>query len=201
MLCTCAKSGQQNVPTPQPAANPRPEIDSQCEPFTRWPGVKTTCGGCRALVATSASDGRCDRYCASFGHTCVGAAEEQDNNCEVKYSASCSQTISGTSDMLCSCARSAQQQPATMPTPQPSADQCSSFNQWPDVQVTCGGCRALVATYAAGGRCDRYCASFGHTCVSAAEEQDNDCNIKYSTSCDTPISGTSDMLCSCARIR
>ena len=64
-----------------------------------------TCGNCMALVLTEPYGGRCDRYCESFGQVCVMAAEEEEENCQVKYEASCNEAISGTSDVLCQCAK------------------------------------------------------------------------------------------------
>jgi len=76
---------------------------------------------------------------------------------------------------------------------------CRPFNSWPSVDrgVTCGGCKALVLTRPYGGRCDYYCQSFGHVCVAAAEELDESCVTLERGSCDQPIRGTSDMLCTC----
>ncbi|CAK9046695.1 Beta-glucuronidase [Durusdinium trenchii] len=54
-----------------------------------------TCGDCVALVLAEKYGGRCDRYCESFGQVCVRAAEERDENCEVKYEASCNEAITG----------------------------------------------------------------------------------------------------------
>jgi len=78
---------------------------SNCVAFSEWPSIKggVTCSSCSALVATDRFGGRCDRYCESFGHKCLAAAEEQADNCQIKFSASCSQEITGTSDMLCTC--------------------------------------------------------------------------------------------------
>mmetsp|Transcript_51280 Transcript_51280/g.90199 ORF Transcript_51280/g.90199 Transcript_51280/m.90199 type:complete len:627 (-) Transcript_51280:146-2026(-) len=90
--------------------------------------------------------------------------------------------------------------PATTPTPtQPPALDCVAFNRWPDVDNgrTCGNCTALVYTSPYGGKCDTYCASFGHICVAAAEEEDESCTVQYHTECNKEISGTSDMLCTC----
>lgn len=83
--------------------------------------------------------------------------------------------------------------------PPATTGSCASFTTWPDVDngVTCNGCTALVLTRAYGGRCDRYCQSFGHRCVSAAEEESESCAVKYSQACDREIPGTSDMLCTC----
>lgn len=76
---------------------------------------------------------------------------------------------------------------------------CAPFQEWPDVVkgVTCEQCKALVRTDGYGGRCDSYCESFGHICVAAAEEKDNDCQVREKKRCDEKIGGTSDMLCSC----
>jgi len=81
-------------------------IVSSCAPFADWPNVDNgvTCAGCTALVLTEPYDGRCEAFCSSFGHVCVASAEEQNENCEVKYSAACDEKITGTSDMLCTCA-------------------------------------------------------------------------------------------------
>jgi len=89
--------------------------------------------------------------------------------------------------------------PPPPPTPPlPSTDDCAAFGAWPDVDgVTCSGCTALVLTAPYGGRCDEYCESFGHVCIAAAEEQDENCQVQYQRGCNEPISGTSDMLCTC----
>eukprot|EP00931_Biecheleriopsis_adriatica_P057984 TRINITY_DN3444_c0_g2_i1.p1 TRINITY_DN3444_c0_g2~~TRINITY_DN3444_c0_g2_i1.p1 ORF type:complete len:757 (-),score=116.40 TRINITY_DN3444_c0_g2_i1:25-2295(-) len=88
--------------------------------------------------------------------------------------------------------------PAPPAPPVPSTDDCAAFGVWPDVDgVTCAGCTALVMTAPHGGRCDRYCESFGHICIAAAEEQDENCQVQYQRGCNEPISGTSDMLCTC----
>jgi hypothetical protein len=127
----------------------------------------------------------------------------------VKFSTSCDQEISGTSDMLCTC-----ELPSTAPTthaattassstssitPRPAPASCAPFDAWPDLDngVTCKSCTALVLTEPHGGRCDTFCASFGHVCVAAAEEENENCEVKYIASCDQEISGTSDMLCTC----
>jgi len=80
---------------------------SNCEASSGWPNLKSgvTCGRCSALVSTGPYGGRCDRFCESLGHRCVAAAEEKENNCQIKYSADCAQAITGTSDMLCACER------------------------------------------------------------------------------------------------
>lgn len=78
---------------------------------------------------------------------------------------------------------------------------CVEFQFWPSVDngVTCQACTALVLTASYGGRCDRYCESFGHVCIAAAEEEDETCRVKENKQCNEEIAGTSDMLCSCQR--
>jgi len=66
-----------------------------------------------------------------------------------------------------------------------------------DNDVTCGGCTALVETAPYGGKCDTYCRSFGQVCLSAAEEQNDNCEVKFVGSCNSEIPSTSDMLCTC----
>merc|ERR1712060_432146 len=109
----------------EPAPAPTPAASSCCADFADWPSVDNgvTCSGCTALVLTAPYDNRCDTYCESFGHVCVGAAEEVSETCQVDYAAaSCSTPISGTSDMLCSCQlpTCAVEEPGTMPTSVPT---------------------------------------------------------------------------------
>ncbi|CAE7617316.1 unnamed protein product [Symbiodinium natans] len=68
----------------------KPEVES-CAPFAEWPDVDggVTCGGCRALVKAEPYEGRCDRYCSSFGHRCIAAAEERAETCEVEEEKRC----------------------------------------------------------------------------------------------------------------
>ena len=47
-----------------------------------------------------------------------------------------------------------------------------------DNGVTCGNCMALVLAKPYGGRCDRYCESFGQVCIMAAEEQEENCEAR-----------------------
>ena len=187
-----------------------------CNAFSEWPNVDNgvTCEDCMALVLTAPYGGRCDKYCESFGHVCVMAAEESAEDCNVKFSKACTEAISGTSDMLCQCVLP--DAPASCPAPAPQTTEsaitasttssagvgaacCNAFSEWPNVDngVTCEDCMALVLTAPHGGRCDKYCESFGHVCVMAAEERAEDCNVKFTRACTEAISGTSDMLCKC----
>ena len=62
------------------------------------------CGECKVLVDNFSSRYQtCDGYCASIGKTCVGAWEENDDDCLVKHDMTCDQTKSGTSDAICQC--------------------------------------------------------------------------------------------------
>merc|ERR1719414_2054482 len=123
---------------------------------------------------TAPHENSCSKYCESFGHACVAAAEEVDEDCAVKYSVPCDQAIDGTSDMLCTCRRDSH---------------CAPFSQWPGVDgdVICKDCTALVMTAPYENSCSTYCRSFGHVCVAAAEEVNEDCAVKYSVPCDQAI--------------
>jgi len=89
--------------------------------------------------------------------------------------------------------------------PKPSDDCCANLDDWPAIKhgQRCGNCMALVETEPYDGRCARYCQSLGekfgqeYECLAAAEEVDDNCEVKYVSDCDTKIAGTSDMLCSC----
>jgi len=210
------------VPTPSPTPSPRPTPaptptpllpEGSCSSFDAWPDVDViTCNGCTALVLTAPYGGRCDTYCESFGHVCVAAAEEDNENCQVKYTVGCDVEVASTTDMLCTCrlpdattsTDAPSSTPADAPSSTPSSEQsCASFDQWPNVDtVTCDSCTALVLTGPYSGRCDLYCESFGHVCIAAAEEENENCEVKFNVACDedvTEASGTltSDMLCTC----
>jgi len=129
----------------------------------------------------------------------------QENGCEAYTWAKAwdgcylkSSAVSGTADPCC-----VSGSPACPETPSPSPSSslsCSSFATWPDVDVvTCDACTALVLTAPYGGKCKQYCESFGHRCVSAAEEVDESCAVLKYYGCDESISDTSDMLCQCEK--
>ena len=72
---------------------------------------------------------------------------------------------------------------------------------FPDVDhgLVCADCKVLVDDFQSYGSCDEYCKSIGRTCVSAAEEQHDDCNVKYTMGCEENAGGvTSDALCECS---
>lgn len=185
---------------PQP-----PQALATCLTPSSWPNLKdgVACDACTALVLTELYGGRCDRYCESFGHSCTAAAEEVEDNCDVKEAKACGEAIAVTSDMLCTCQ---QDGAVAQPTPPPGVGQptatpltCASRRTWPNLKdgITCEACTALVLTEPYGGRCDKYCESFGHSCVSAAEEVEDNCEVLHSKGCGEAITGTSDMLCTC----
>eukprot|EP00435_Cladocopium_sp_Y103_P061611 s423_g23.t1 len=123
---------------------------------------------------------------------------------EVKYTKSCKKPIKDTSDMLCSCRRKPRVDDPHCDWPGPPKPEkrcCKNMKQWPDVDngVTCGDCMALILADKYGGRCDRYCESFGQVCIMAAEEQEENCEVKYEVPCDQAITGTSDILCKCGK--
>lgn len=155
-----------------------------------WPNLKWNkyCNDCTALVLTEPYGGRCDNYCASFGHECVAAAEEVADNCQELWSGRCDQSITGTSDMLCTC---------QLPQKPAPTGNCQFTQKWPGVERSCSGCTALVDTWPYQGRCDTYCESFGHICTGAAEEVDETCTELSKYACQQTIPDTSDMLCTC----
>eukprot|EP00411_Alexandrium_monilatum_P116938 CAMPEP_0175658898 /NCGR_PEP_ID=MMETSP0097-20121207/13658_1 /TAXON_ID=311494 /ORGANISM="Alexandrium monilatum, Strain CCMP3105" /LENGTH=239 /DNA_ID=CAMNT_0016965009 /DNA_START=29 /DNA_END=744 /DNA_ORIENTATION=+ len=124
------------------------ETEGSCAPFKDWPHVDkgVTCASCTALVLTGPYGGRCDRYCESFGHVCVAAAEERAEGCEVQQARQCSEEIGGTSDMLCTCERQGQS-PAPAPasgTP-PSGGAC--FGSLPGLATDEGNAVGSVQVY------------------------------------------------------
>ena len=55
-----------------------------------------------------------------------------------------------------------------------------------------------MVNIAEGGTCAEYCASFGHACFSADEENaENNCKVESSHDCIYKVSGTSDFICGC----
>jgi endonuclease/exonuclease/phosphatase family metal-dependent hydrolase len=77
----------------------------QCEDYGKWPNLDNgvTCRNCTALVIAKHYGGRCDTYCESFGHVCMGAWEEAFEGCGIKSVHTCNEVIGGTSDILCQC--------------------------------------------------------------------------------------------------
>merc|ERR1712137_787393 len=77
-------------------------------------GVGSSCAGLRDVEKICSADGckvlaggmtgrTCDDYCSSNGLSCKDAWEEQNEDCNVKASMTCSQVWQGTSDLICEC--------------------------------------------------------------------------------------------------
>lgn len=164
-----------------------PQRNVKCADFSQWPAIENeACGNCVALVPTAPYGGRCDRFCESFGHRCVFAAEEDNDDCTALSRFGCDESITNTRDMLCQCHGA-----------EPAPPRCAAYSNWPSIQNTvCGDCTALVKLRAFGGSCNSYCESFGHRCVRAAEEEDDKCTIRRRRDCDDEPS-SSDALCTC----
>jgi len=157
-----------------------PQSNVQCEDFSHWTSIDSqVCGNCFALVPSAPFEGYCSRYCESFGHTCVYAAEEGSDTCAVLGRYECNERIRDTSDMLCQCSGTPPSRPGV----------CAAYSQWPSLRDdVCGNCTAKVVA----SNCSAYCSSFNHQCSRA-----------YSgTECDTatPINCTTsatNLFCSC----
>ena len=145
-----------------------------------------SCGDCKVLVDNFQSYGSCEAYCLSIGRTCVSAAEEQSDDCNVKFTMGCGDNAGGsTSDALCECS-------AGLITVSCGGNQVA----FPDIDhgTTCGNCKVLVNNFQDYGSCDRYCLTMGRTCVSAAEESGDTCAVRYDMNCgDNAGGGTSDV--------
>ena len=86
------------------------------------------------------------------------------------------------------------------PPPSPPPATCDE-SMWPDLQLVCSPCKALVIWWSYGHSCDGYCSSIGRQCVAAWEDGSgaNSCTnpSMYSIDCDTSIGSTSDGICEC----
>jgi len=88
---------------------------------------------------------------------------------------------------------------ATITTPeQPITSDCTSG--FSNVKLTCGGCRVLTDSSSLHPTCNHFCSAQGRSCISAAEEVSNDCEILQTYDCNTDFRalGTSDALCECS---
>lgn len=176
--------------------------ESDCAPFTSWPDIDggITCTDCTALVLSKPYDGRCDKYCASFGHVCVAAAEEKDESCEVLESKRCDEEIKGTSDMLCTC-----EYGDTAPPPSPAPAESACFGELPALAADQGKEVGMLHTSSAAdckeacrGNADCQSVSFcpvWHGCwlksrsMSADEPTTplEDCKTFYKQPCDGAV--------------
>eukprot|EP00662_Eupelagonemidae_sp_cell21_P057187 gene57187-biopygen27812 len=77
---------------------------------------------------------------------------------------------------------------------------------WPNVDVLCGACKALINsmdnTGPYGGLCSNFCDQQGLRCVGQQEDTDNTCDPEWTGSCDAAGkqhgASTSDLICECA---
>lgn len=86
---------------------------------TGMPDAQFACSdnGCKVL-ADHMQDKTCRWYCDRSNLDCVGAWEEQNEDCNVKATLTCDQTYPGTSDLLCECGpRGGWVPPAQAPAP------------------------------------------------------------------------------------
>jgi len=174
----------------------------QCPPYTVWPKIiGVLCGNCEALVRALPYNGRCDRYCASFGLECAMARDDISGTCRRSRQVSCNRAIPNVGvGMLCTCRNS---DAAT--NPQSSSRSCSSFSQWPQINVNvCGSCSAVVPlgvpTLNSHNSCFQYCKSFQHICVAAALQGSDSCSIRQSLNCaDNVAPEATEGLCTCVQ--
>lgn len=74
-----------------------------CDDKQFWPGVRTQCNGCEALVNHADYGFTCDGYCGALGLQCIGAHAPMHDNCDAKYWSECSKPILNTSGAICEC--------------------------------------------------------------------------------------------------
>jgi len=67
-------------------------------------------------------------------------------------------------------------------------------------QCSTNGCRVLAGGMT-GRTCQEYCSSQGYSCTGAWEEQNNNCIVSITMTCDQVWQGTSDLLCECGPSR
>ena len=77
-----------------------------CDTST-WPDVEKVCDGCKVLADNMKKTySTCDKYCSSFGRTCTGAWEEENESCRVKKTQNCQHDFGRyTSDAICACGK------------------------------------------------------------------------------------------------
>jgi len=167
-----------------------PEQDIHCAPYSEWPALESSiCGNCLALVPTQPYGGKCKKYCESFDHKCVFAAEEVDDRCLPLSRYGCDEEVAETDDMLCQCKQDKPIQAGT----------CAPYSQWPNIyNHVCGHCTAFVNFNELVYSCSEYCESFGHRCIDVPEETDNvTCQEAAPVGCGA--SEFDEEFCTCAR--
>ena len=172
-----------------------------------WPDLDTTltsgiCGECKVLVDVfnTKYQSSCVTYCESIGRSCVGAWEEQDDNCVELRSEGCDAPAGnwgGTSDAICECGDM---------LPPGGYSRCDEAS-WPDLDTSvvsgvCDECKVLVTNFHSTYQfsCVTYCETVGRSCVGAWEEDGDTCTETRAEGCDAPAgnwAGTSDAICEC----
>jgi hypothetical protein len=154
----------------------------------------------------------CDAYCGSFaGMKCVGAAEEVNNDCDVKQTLACDEAYSGwTSDLLCACAIDDTTMPAVVAASDPViSTACENMMLSPSrdtakVDRVCESfptentCTVLATVKQLPARtCDEFCSSFHEMqCVAASSDKSGTCEEDAAMTCDAPTT-SNDLLCTC----
>eukprot|EP01043_Picozoa_sp_COSAG02_P023185 COSAG02_NODE_1231_length_13766_cov_16.546572_5_plen_257_part_00 len=86
---------------------------------------------CRRFVPSGMYDRSCAEYCCEFGLGCVGAWEEQANNCMAEDSWTCEQTEKrgggSTDDVICECDGDGTTLTEACPPPPPTRRTCSDL--------------------------------------------------------------------------
>ena len=125
--------------------------------------------------------------CASYG--CVSFTPTNACQCNP----SCAKWNSCCDDYEATCVA-----PPPPPMPPLSPGGCSvGAEGWPDVEVVCGECKALIDRFDEEYKtCTGFCLAVGRACVDAWEESSDSCTVKYDADCDTEIP-SSDAMCEC----
>jgi len=91
--------------------------------------VKLMCGGCRVLTESTSLHPTCNDFCSAQGRSCISAAEEVSNDCEILQTYDCSTDFSalGTSDALCECNATTTSQSTDTPIPTENDPNCPTM--------------------------------------------------------------------------
>jgi hypothetical protein len=193
-----------------PVSRPR----TFCPPQTLESDEDDTCTVLAYMYSVADThEGRtCDAYCNSFpGMKCVAAAEEVNNDCNVRQTLACDEPYtSSTSDLLCSCAIDESKMNAAVTAANtPIAPACENLMLSPSkdtakVERVCesypdqNACSVVGYVRDLPARsCDEFCASYhGMQCITAAVNKWSTCEEDYAIECSEATS-SNDMLCTC----
>ena len=83
--------------------------------------------------------------------------------------------------------------------PAPAHDEGCAPNTWPDRKngLVCSECAVLVNNFKNYGSCNGYCSAIGRVCTGAWDEVSDTCEVKYASTCNGNVGGTSDAICEC----